>query len=45
MTTMSAVGKKVSEQARSKAEVEAWAVAMGEMLCAYLSAVGGKPNA
>jgi AcrR family transcriptional regulator len=38
MTTMSVVGKKVSEQSRSKAEVEAWSVAMGEMLCAYLSA-------
>jgi AcrR family transcriptional regulator len=37
MTTMSVVGKKVSEQSRSKAEVEAWSVAMGEMLCAYLS--------
>jgi AcrR family transcriptional regulator len=39
MTTMSVVGKKVSEQSRSKAEVEAWSVAMGEMLCAYLSRV------
>ncbi len=37
MTTMSVVGKKVSEQSLSKAEVEAWSVAMGEMLCAYLS--------
>jgi AcrR family transcriptional regulator len=37
MTTMSVVGKKVSEQARSRAEVEAWGQAMGEMLCAYLS--------
>ena len=39
MTTMSTVGKKVSEQAGSQAEVEAWSVAMGEMLCAYLSGV------
>jgi hypothetical protein len=37
MTTMSVVGKKVSEQSRSKAEVEAWSAAMAEMLCAYLS--------
>jgi len=37
MTTMSVVGKKVSEEARSRAEVEVWAEAMGEMLCAYLS--------
>jgi AcrR family transcriptional regulator len=37
MTTLSVVGKKVSEQSRSKAEVEAWSEAMGEMLCAYLS--------
>jgi AcrR family transcriptional regulator len=37
MTTMKVMGKKVSEQSRSRAEVEAWAQAMGEMLCAYLS--------
>jgi AcrR family transcriptional regulator len=37
MTTMSVVGKKVSEQARSRAEVQAWGRAMGEMLCAYLT--------
>ncbi len=36
MTTMSAVGKSVSVEARSKAEVDIWAVAMGDMLCAYL---------
>jgi AcrR family transcriptional regulator len=36
-TTMSVVGKKVSEQAHSRAEVAAWSVEMGEMLCAYLS--------
>jgi len=39
MTTMSVIGKKVSEQSRSRAEVEAWAQAMGEMLRAYLSAL------
>jgi AcrR family transcriptional regulator len=38
MTTMSVVGKKASEQLGSRAEVEAWGQAMGEMLCAYLSA-------
>ena len=37
MTTMSVVGKKVSEQAHSRAEVAAWGQAMGEMLCAYLT--------
>jgi AcrR family transcriptional regulator len=36
MTTMSTVGKAVSERARSAAEVDAWALAVGEMLCAYL---------
>ncbi len=36
MTTISAVGKSVSVEARSKSEVDAWALAMGEMLCAYL---------
>lgn len=36
MTTVSVVGKRVSEEARSKAEVDAWALAMGEMLCGYL---------
>jgi AcrR family transcriptional regulator len=36
MTTMSAVGKSVSVEARSKAEVDTWAVAMGDMLWAYL---------
>src|ERR1700735_2109256 len=36
MTTISAVGKSVSMEARSKSEMDAWAVAMGDMLCAYL---------
>jgi AcrR family transcriptional regulator len=39
MTTMSVIGKKVSEQSRSRAEVEAWASGVGEMLCAYLSSL------
>lgn len=42
MTTMSVVGKKVSEQSRSRAEVEAWSREVAGMLCAYLSRrVGG----
>lgn len=36
MTTMSAVGKVISEEARSAPEMDAWASAVGEMLCAYL---------
>jgi AcrR family transcriptional regulator len=36
MTTISAVGKSVSAEARSKSETDAWALAMGDMLCAYL---------
>jgi AcrR family transcriptional regulator len=36
MTIMSVIGKRVSGEARSKSEVEAWALAIGEMLCAYL---------
>jgi hypothetical protein len=36
MTAISAIGKSVSEQTRSQAEVERWAVAVGDMLCAYL---------
>jgi AcrR family transcriptional regulator len=36
MTTMSVVGKTVSVEAHSKSEVDAWALAMGDMLCSYL---------
>jgi AcrR family transcriptional regulator len=36
MTTMSAVGKSICEQAHSKSEVDTWAVALGGMFCAYL---------
>jgi AcrR family transcriptional regulator len=36
MTTISAIGKKVSGEARSKSEVDAWGLAIGEMLRAYL---------
>jgi AcrR family transcriptional regulator len=36
MTAMSAVGKAVSEQNRSRSEVDRMATAMGEMFCVYL---------
>jgi AcrR family transcriptional regulator len=36
MTTMSAIGKKVSEQGYSRNEVDRWATATGDMFCAYL---------
>ena len=36
VTVMSAVGEKVSERARSEAEVNAMATATGAMLCAYV---------
>jgi AcrR family transcriptional regulator len=36
MTTMSAVGKAISERARSRAEVDGFADATGDMFCAYL---------
>jgi hypothetical protein len=39
MTTMSALGKKVSEQDYSRTEVERWATATGDMFCAYLQQV------
>ncbi len=37
MTTLAALGKNVSEQGYSQAEVERWATATGDMLCAYLA--------
>jgi AcrR family transcriptional regulator len=36
MTAMSVIGKKVSEQGYSRAEVDRWATATGDMFCAYL---------
>lgn len=36
MTVMTSVGERISEQARSELEVETMAVAIGDMLCAYL---------
>jgi hypothetical protein len=35
-TTLSAVGKQFSETRRTEAEIEAYAVAMADMFCAYL---------
>jgi len=39
MTTMSAIGKNVSEQGYSRHEVDRWATATGDMFCAYLEQV------
>ena len=39
-TAMSAVGKAVSEQNRSRAEVDRLAMAMGDMFCEYLERLG-----
>ena len=39
MTVMSAVGERISEQARSESAVNAMAVAIGEMFCAYLEGI------
>ena len=36
---MSAVGERISEQARLESEVNGMAVAIGEMLCAYLEGI------
>jgi AcrR family transcriptional regulator len=44
MTTMSVVGKRVSEEARSKSEVDAWALAIGEMVCGYLQRLVERRN-
>ena len=40
-TMMSAAGKAISSQNRSNAEVDALAVAVGEMLCGYLERYQG----
>jgi AcrR family transcriptional regulator len=39
MTTMSAIGKNVSEQGYSRHEVDRWATATSDMFCAYLQQV------
>jgi AcrR family transcriptional regulator len=41
LTTMSAVGKAVSEQGRSLASVDVFAMALGEMFCGYLASCAG----
>jgi AcrR family transcriptional regulator len=41
MTTMSTVGKTISERARSSAEVDAFAGATSDMICAYLEKLAG----
>ncbi len=38
-TTLSAVGKRFSESPRTPAEIEAYADAMADMVCAYLTAL------
>jgi AcrR family transcriptional regulator len=40
MTTMSATGKKISEQGRSRVDVDNFAEATSDMLCAYLAGFG-----
>ena len=41
LTTMSAVGKAVSEQGRSPNNVDAFAMALGDMFCGYLASCAG----
>ncbi|WP_144114109.1 TetR family transcriptional regulator [Paraburkholderia sp. BCC1886] len=36
MTTLATLGEQVSNEARSKEDVDAWAQAIGDMLCAYI---------
>jgi len=43
MTTLGAVGKQFSETPRAPAEIEAYADAMADMLCAYLRQLAKKP--
>jgi AcrR family transcriptional regulator len=40
MTSMGAIGKKISEQGRPRSEVDALADAVGDMFCAYLERLG-----
>ncbi len=40
MTTLTEVGKRFSETPRSGAQIDAFADAMGDMLCAYLARIG-----
>ena len=41
MTAMSAIGKTVSEEGYSRAEVDRLAAATGDMFCAYLERLTG----
>jgi hypothetical protein len=43
LTTMSALGKAVSEQGRTLDSVDAFAVALGDMFCGYLASCAGAP--
>lgn len=43
-TMMSAAGKAVSSQDRSRAEVDTFAVAVGDMFCAWLASHGAVPR-
>jgi AcrR family transcriptional regulator len=45
MTTMSVIGKKVSEQGYSRTEVDRWARATGDMFCAYLEQLAARSAA
>jgi hypothetical protein len=40
-TTLSAVGKQFSEIPRTPAEIDAYAAAMADMFCAYLTSLKG----
>lgn len=42
MRTLSTVGKDFSESPRTAAEIEAWADAMADMLCAYLERLASR---
>jgi AcrR family transcriptional regulator len=44
MTAMSAIGKNVSEQGYSRAEVDRLAEAIGDMFCAYLERIVGSAS-
>ncbi|HEU4533860.1 MAG TPA: hypothetical protein VFS00_07065, partial [Polyangiaceae bacterium] len=41
-TSMSAIGKRISEESRPRAEIEAWAGVMGDMYAGYLSSLAEK---
>jgi AcrR family transcriptional regulator len=45
MTSMGAVAKKITEQGRSRAEVDTWARAMAEMHCQYLTGLAKRQPA